>query len=151
MTLSLRRPGLTLITGTIVAMAVALGVLVMVQDRSPQCRALSLDPATGVPRLDWGRILTKEQELDCLGQIAARVGRDGLPAWLRANGFRVFVSPPGSLGRGRTNIGGFFPNRLYRRPMSPTWPWFLAHGQSISFEYFASVPAPIVSSNAIFL
>ncbi len=149
MTLSLRRPGLTLVTGTIVAMAVALGVLVMVQDRSSQCRALSIDPAAGIPRLDWGRILTKEQELDCLRQIAARVGRDRLPTWLETNGFRA--SGARTVAAGQTVISGFYPNRFYRRPKAPTWHWFLSHGQLINFIYFDSALAPRITSRPIFL
>jgi hypothetical protein len=145
---SFQRNALMFAVATITAMAASLAIIVSLQDRSPTCRALSLDAATGAPRLEWGLILTKDQEIDCLRQVAAQVGREGLTTWLQANGFRAAGA---GVAVGRTVISAFYPNRLYRRPKSPTWHWFLSHGQSINFTYFDSALAPRITSHPIFL
>lgn len=134
----------------LLALMASLAITASLQDRTPVCRALSIDGATGAPRLEWGLILTKDQEIDCLRRVATQVGPDGLPAWLASNGFRVGVTPLNPLTRSFV-ITGFYPNVIYRRPKAPTWHWFLSNGQSISFAYSEGASGPRIRSNPIML
>jgi len=70
---SLARRPMFLGAATLLVMTASLAITASLQDRTPVCRALSIDGATGAPHLEWGLILTKAQEIDCLRQLAAQL------------------------------------------------------------------------------
>lgn len=146
---SLARRPMMLGAATLLVMTASLAITASLQDRTPVCQALSIDDATGAPRLEWGLILTKAQEIDCLRHVAAQVGQERLPAWLASNGFRVGVTPLNPLTRSFV-ITGFYPN-IFRRPKAPTWHWFLSNGQSISYTNSEGASGPRIRSTPMML